>query len=213
MSTTHPLPVIGLLGAPGSGKSHVARVLAGMGGFVIDADALSRDAMQHPEVVAAVRERWGDPVVMADGSIDRRAVAGRVFSQPDELAWLESQIHPRVSAGRAALREQAREDAQARFVVEDCPLLLESGLEDECDILLMVDAPRELRLARVAQRGWTSDDLTAREDRQLPLDTKRAKADYVVVNDSDDASLAARLFPIVSQTLGLVPDSSNEPSA
>ncbi|MEM6459779.1 MAG: dephospho-CoA kinase [Planctomycetota bacterium] len=174
-------PVIGLLGGPGSGKSFVAAAMADHGAAVIDADALARAALDRPEVRDTLAAWWGPGVVGGDGRVDRAAVAKRVFDDPTELARLESLVHPVVNRRRGELRERYRADPAVRAVVEDCPLLLERGLEGDCDVLVFVDTPDAVRRRRVADaRGWTAGDLAAREKHQWPLDTKRGRADYVL---------------------------------
>lgn len=195
-------PVIGLLGAPGSGKSHVARLWAQMGAAVIDADALAKAVLDEPEVRGRLVAWWGPGVLTEDGRIDRAAVGRRVFDDPAELARLESVIHPKVNARRGQLREMYRADAEVTAIVEDCPLLLERELAGDCDVLVYVDAPRGVRLERVAQtRGWDAAELHRREKNQLPLDIKRARADYVFDSDADPSAVqtqARRLLDRVS---------------
>lgn len=189
----HPKPVLGLCGAPGSGKSAVAAVLAGLGCAVLDADALARAALEEPAVRASLAKRWGGGVFQPGGAPDRAAIAAKVFADPAERAWLESVIHPLVRRGREAGRLAAFADPNALAVVEDCPLLFEMGLDAGCDAVFFVDAPREQRLARVAARGWTEEELARREKSQWPLDTKRGKSDHVVSNDAGREVLAHRV--------------------
>lgn len=185
MPPTSALPVFGLMGAPGSGKSTVARLMQSRGGAIIDADALAKQALNIPEVLQELKAWWGPAVVTAEGLADRSAIAERVFDQPQELARLEQLIHPRVHQARYAQRSAAMSDPDCRFVVEDCPLLLETGLDEECDRLVLVEASWDTRVARVqATRGWSADELSRREARQLPLDTKRSRADHVLHNDA-----------------------------
>ena len=179
-----PLPVFGLLGAPGSGKSHVARAFAALGAAVVDADALARGALNEPAVREQLRAWWGDEVVAADGTTDRAAVGRRVFHDPAELKRLEGLIHPEVKRRRAELHERYRQDRDVTAIVEDCPLLLETGLDAECDVLVFVEASEATRRRRVAEhRGWSAEELARRERQQWPLDTKRRRADHVIVND------------------------------
>ncbi|MEM9883775.1 MAG: dephospho-CoA kinase [Planctomycetota bacterium] len=174
-------PVIGLLGGPGSGKSFVAAAMADHGAAVIDADALARAALDRDGVRDVLAGWWGPGVIGGDGRVDRAAVAARVFENPAELARLESLVHPIVNRQREALRERHRIDPAVRAIVEDCPLLLERGLERDCNVLVFVDTPAERRQRRVAEsRGWSAEDLARREKNQLPLDTKRGRADYVL---------------------------------
>ena len=179
------VPALGLLGAPGAGKSHAARAFAQLGAAVIDADALARAALNDPEVAQALAAWWGPDVLAARGSVDRAAVARRVFGDTQAAAAnrarLEGLIHPRVNAARAAAFDRHRADPAVTAVIEDCPLLLERGLEGGCDALILIDTPRAVRLERVARgRGWDEAELVRREKSQLPLDTKRRRADYVL---------------------------------
>lgn len=183
-------PVIGLLGAPGSGKSYVARLLAQEGAAVIDADAIAREVINRPEVRGTLADWWGTEVLQEDGRVNRSAVGAKVFDDPCELARLESLIHPKVNARRGELRELYRGDEDVLAIVEDCPLLLERELEGDCDVLVYVDVPLETRQERVARtRGWSADELARREKNQMPLDMKRARADYVFDNDADQSAV------------------------
>lgn len=183
--TPRRVPTLGLLGAPGAGKSHVARVFAGLGAAVIDADALARVVLDDPEVAQELAAWWGPSVLTDQGRVDRAAVGRRVFGDAAAAVAsrkrLEALIHPRVNAARAAARARHLADPAVSAVIEDCPLLLEEGLEGGCDALVYVDTPWAVRLERVsAARGWDADELARREKSQIPLDIKRRRADYVV---------------------------------
>jgi dephospho-CoA kinase len=129
-------PVIGLTGGIGSGKSLVASQLAALGCAVIDADEIAAQALEDPHVVREVLEKWGEAVRGPDGRIDRQALARIVFDDPDELARLEELIHPMVHRSRAALHRRYQRDPLVRAIVEDCPLLMEKGLDADCDAVL-----------------------------------------------------------------------------
>src|SRR5690242_12048474 len=101
-----PKPVIGILGGIGSGKSRVAQAFAHLGGGVIDADKLAREALNSPAIVSQVVQWWGSQVIGTDGLPDRKAIAARVFNQPAELEKLENAIHPIVFNKRAAMVEE-----------------------------------------------------------------------------------------------------------
>lgn len=195
-------PTIGLLGGPGSGKSLVARQMAALGCAVIDADALAKQALDEPQVMRQITSWWGSGVLSQDGRIDRGKVATIVFTDRAELDRLEALLHPRVFARRDALRQEALGDERARAVVEDCPLLLETGLDRECDVLVFVDAPLEIRLARVREeRDWSQQELDRREKNQTPLDIKRLKADYVISNDAGEAHCLEQTRRVLSQII------------
>jgi dephospho-CoA kinase len=179
-------PVIGLMGGPGSGKSTVAKLFAEFGCAIIDADALAHQSLQSDSVKQAVRERWGDAVFDAMGEVDRPSLGHIVFADPAALRELEAILHPRVHEGRASQREQYQADTGVVAIVEDCPLLLESKLDQQCDKLVFVDATDGVRLQRVhSSRGWDAAELKLRDEKQMPLDTKRQAADYVISNEHD----------------------------
>lgn len=201
-SDTRAKPVIGILGGIGSGKSTVAGLFAALGCGVVDSDRLAREALSEPEVVRAIRERFGDAVVDVGGAIDRRALAERTFGRPDELAALEGIVHPRVHAGRARLRAAYRADPAVVAIVEDTPLLLEKGLDADCDVLVFVEAPDAERLRRVrGSRGWTPGELSRRQSMQLPLDIKRRRADHVIQNDDNPEACLGQVRRILDHIL------------
>ncbi len=193
-------PVLGLSGAPGSGKSTAAALLADRGGAVIDADALAHASFDEPAVRDAIRDAFGDGVFHDDGRPDRKALAALVFDNPDAKARLEAIVHPRVAAGRERLHERFADDPAVRFVVEDCPLLIETALHDACDFVLLVDAPRDVRQQRLAaSRGWDDAELTRREQNQLPFEQRRPHADAVLDNTGDRNDLATQIDAALQQ--------------
>jgi dephospho-CoA kinase len=179
-------PIIGIVGGIGSGKSFVARLFGELGCLVVDSDAQVRDAYRDPAVIETLRQWWGDEVVNPDGSVNRSAVAARVFTQPSEKARLEQLVHPMVHEARSRQMDAASKDAQVIAFVWDTPLLLEAGLAGQCDAIVYVDAPLETRLARVKIRSdWDDLELLRREKSQLALDSKRALSDYVITNTAE----------------------------
>jgi dephospho-CoA kinase len=183
VSRPAPKLVIGLIGGIGAGKSTAARCFAQRGGFVIDADALGHEALRQPEIIEQVVARWRDRVRKPDGSLDRRAIGRIVFADPTERNALEQMVFPYI--GRRCREEIARglTDPAARFVVLDAAVLLEAGWNTAVDRIVYIDAPRDVRLARLnARSGWTDADLTAREAAQWPEEAKKARADAVLVN-------------------------------
>jgi dephospho-CoA kinase len=201
--------VIGLIGAIGAGKSRVAALLAESGAFVIDADAVGHALLDQRPVREQVLARFGAAILdrsSAPGEparIDRRALGAIVFAKPDALRQLEAILHPRMrrTFERAIARTIRR--GQARAVVLDAAILLEAGWHTLCDRIVLVAAPREQRLARLAEaRGWSEQTLAQREAAQWPLERKQALADAVVENDSgalpleeNVRRLATTIFP------------------
>jgi dephospho-CoA kinase len=182
---------VGLTGGIGSGKSEVARLLAAHGAVVIDADQLAREVVEPgtpglAQVVAA----FGPDVLGPYGRLDRKALAARVFSDGAALARLNAIVHPLVAERGAELVAEAPVEA---VVVHDVPLLVENGLEDAYDLVVVVDAPEEARLARLAARGLTDEDARARMAAQASSEERLAAADYLVVNDGDLVDLRVRV--------------------
>lgn len=179
-------PIIGIVGGIGSGKSHVARLFGALGCLVIDSDAQVREAYHDPRVVDTLRGWWGDGVFYPDGTVNKSALAAKVFADPAEKRRLEGLLHPLVHAARERQMGAAAGDAQVVAYVWDTPLLLEAGVAGQCDAIVFVDAPFERRLARVrAARGWDEAELRRRENSQLPLDTKQRLSDHRVTNAAD----------------------------
>jgi dephospho-CoA kinase len=139
---------------------------------------------------------------LADGEINRPAVAKKVFGDETERRRLERLIHPWVAEARRREMSAAAEDPQVVAYVWDTPLLFEAGLDGECDAVVFVDAPFEQRLGRVRQaRGWDEAELLRREKSQWPLDKKRRISDYVVTNTADADDARGQVREVLSRIL------------
>lgn len=199
---TSKKPIIGLTGGIGSGKSTVAEAMRSLGAAVIDADAQVHEELKNPRVVDCLREWWGNEVVASDGTSNRQVIARIVFDNPAELKRLENLLYPRLAVRREALLKEFMADPNVSAVVLDAPKLYEAGLNEACDVVVFVEADRATRLARVASdRGWSETELDKRENLQIPLDTKKASADYVVHNHSSRDDLLSEVEPIFSSIL------------
>ena len=177
--------LVGLTGGIGSGKSTVARMLAARGAVVLDADAFARDAVAAGTPgVRAVVERFGAEVVGPQGELDRGALASIVFADDEARRDLEAIVHPEVR--RRLLRGiEAHADADDILVI-DSPLLVEAGQGGSVQLLVVVTAPEEAQLDRLATgRGMSERDVRARMAAQMPLEEKAAKADVVLDNGGD----------------------------
>ena len=177
--------LVGLTGGIGSGKSTVARMLAARGAVVLDADAFARDAVAAGTPgFRAVVERFGAEVVGPQGELDRGALASIVFADDEARRDLEAIVHPEVR--RRLLRGiEAHADADDILVI-DSPLLVEAGQGGSVQLLVVVTAPEEAQLDRLATgRGMSERDVRARMAAQMPLEEKAAKADVVLDNGGD----------------------------
>lgn len=186
--------LVGLTGNIASGKSLVADLLKERGAVVIDADVLARDAVAPgTPALAAIRARWGPGVMSPDGTLDRAALRTIVFADADEREALNAIVHPDVERRRQLAIDAARARNDA-IVVCDIPLLFEKGLEAQFDLVMLVDAPDDLRFARLtARRGLGNDDARAMMRAQMPAAEKRPRAAIVIDNDSSLPELEARV--------------------
>lgn len=196
MDTNHQKPIIGLLGGIGSGKTVVATILHDLGCAVIDADLLAREALGHPPIRQAISAVFGPAIFAQDGSIDRTILGGLAFEDGDNLAKLNSILHPWIlERSRASLDEHLK-DPSVPAIVLDMPLLMEVQWDAICDHIVFVDCPRETRVKRAITRGLSPDSLDRREFFQISLDKKANRADNVVINNSDLSSLVRQVTEI-----------------
>lgn len=177
-----------LSGGLGSGKSTVSAMLAERGATVIDADAIAREVVEPGTPgFAAVVERFGAAVV-ANGRLDRPALARLVFADEQARQDLNAIVHPLVAAQAA---QQMAEAPEGAIVVYDVPLLVESELGSGFDVVVIVEAAAEVRLRRLAERGMAEDDARARMAAQASDEQRRAAADELIVNDGTPEELRA----------------------
>jgi dephospho-CoA kinase len=174
----------------GAGKSTVGDLFETWGAHRVDADILARRVVEPGQPgLAAIRETFGDRMLLADGTLDRAALRAVVFGDDGALRRLEAIIHPAVDRLRQALMEQARSGG-ARVTVLEIPLLFEKDLRDEFDAVVVVDAPEDVRRSRVCEsRGLTPEEFASMDSAQWSGERKRAAADHVIWNDDDFDSL------------------------
>ncbi len=190
------IPVVGLIGGIGAGKSLAAGFFANRGAFVIDADTVGHHLLDQRPSRDRVLERFGTRVLgtvaetdspAAEGPrINRKALGAIVFEDPTARRDLESILHPRMRRTfEKAIARTARR-GQHNAVLLDAAVLIEAGWDDLCDLIVFIDAPRALRQSRLAaSRGWTAEMVARREAAQLPLEVKRRRADAVLKNTED----------------------------
>jgi dephospho-CoA kinase len=191
--------LIGLTGGIATGKSTFAAALRALGCPVIDADRLARQVVEPGTPALAAVAATFPGVVGPDGRLDRKALAARVFGDEEARRRLEAITHPAIRA--AMLAETARLEATGHdLVFYDTPLLFEVGLDRAMALVVVVWAPREAQLRRLATRdGLSAAEAEARLRAQLPVDEKAARADVVIDNADETAPLGPKAARLVAE--------------
>jgi dephospho-CoA kinase len=183
---------VGLTGGIGSGKSTVARRLASLGAILVDSDVLAREVVEPGTPgLAAIRAAFGPDILTADGSLDRPARGRMVFADRERLGVLNAIVHPLVRERALAITRQAGPSA---VVVQDVPLLVENDYAASFDLVVVVDAPDDARIERLAaERGMTAEDVRARMGAQASREERLAVADVVLDNSGTREQLLAQV--------------------
>ena len=195
------IPIIGLTGGIGSGKSTVAEAFRQHGINTVDADSASR-AVVEPGMPAleSIRQHFGANILQQDGSLDRAALRSIVFSDPQQKAWLESLLHP-------LIREwiiQQLQISTGPYVVLESPLLFETDQHQLADTVVLVDIPEELQIERASARDSNlADQIKRIIDSQMPRQEKLSRADIVFDNSQPLETVASRVADLHNQFLSL----------
>ena len=192
-------PFVGLTGGIAAGKSEALAALERLGAATLSTDAVVHELLATDELRDLLVERLG-PSVAPCGRLDRGAIAADVFDNPEERAWLEGILWPRVGQRVAAWREElAGREPPPRAAVVEAPLLFEAGMADAFDATIAIVADDAIRARRAAARGHRA--LERRTARQLEQGEKARRADFVVRNDGDLADLERNLARLLA-TIG-----------
>lgn len=184
---------VGLTGNAAAGKSTVLALFKQWGATVVDSDVLAREAvLPGSPALAAIFQRFGAGLRLPDGALDRAALRRRVMADDEQRAVLNAIVHPEVARLSSVLEQAARQRGD-RILVADIPLLFEVLSPASFDVIVLVDAPEDVRRARLMeQRGYTrmeADDLIGA---QLPSRMKRERSHHVIDNDGTLEALTAR---------------------
>ena len=186
--------LIGLTGGIAAGKSEVLKILEQRGVATLSTDAVVHELLGTSELRELLTERWGERVA-PEGTLERGRIAGIVFEQPEELAWLESVLHPRVGERVLTWRRELADDVGVAVV--EVPLLFEGRMAEMFDATIAVIADDAVRESRASARG--TGELEARSGRQLDQAEKAARATFVVRNDGSLSALELELERLLPQ--------------
>jgi len=202
-------PVIGILGGIASGKSFVAHELENRGAVVLSADQAGHEVLREAAVEQAARQRWGPEIFDTEGRIVRSKLASVVFAPPPdgprELAFLEQLTHPRIRVRLKHELDRLLSDPRTPAVVLDAPVMLKAGWNKFCNHIVFIEAPRELRVGRARQRGWSQEDFDRREAAQESLNAKRDLADVVIDNSGTPEATAAQVDDLWRRLVHVLP--------
>ena len=187
---------LGLTGGIGCGKSTAGGYFEERGFRRVDCDRIVRDLLEgDTDVHTALRERFGAQVLLSEGGVDRAALAAVVFHDTEALQWLEKLLHPRVSEVWQGLLADGPE---TDWCVE-IPLLFEKKLEKHFDFTVCLASSEAIQLDRLAAKGLSREQAKARIQRQLPLEQKITRADFVLLNDGTQDFLRQQVFQLIDQ--------------
>jgi dephospho-CoA kinase len=204
VSNSFRIPVIGIVGGIGSGKSTIAREAAKLKPwYVIDADKIGHSVLESSEVRDQLRTTFGTKIFDASGAVIRSALAERVFGSPNEenRKQLEAIVHPEIRRRILAELREAEQSGRYAAILLDAAVLLESGWREMCGTVVYVDARLKDRQERVLRtRGWSEHELRTREASQLPLDVKQTQSDAIISNHGEPVQAARQLIEFVEST-------------
>jgi dephospho-CoA kinase len=197
MSGVGQVPFVGLTGGIGAGKSTALSALAELGAATLSADAVVHELLGSDEVRDALVSRLGPEVLDSKGTVDRAAVASRVFDDAEDRSWLEGMLWPRVGARIVEWRTEV-DDCEPRpnAAIVEVPLLFEAGMEGVFDTTIVVVADEPVRADRARARGHAA--VAERAARQLSQEEKAARAGHVVRNDGSREELKAELSRVLA---------------
>ena len=210
------IPIIGLIGGVGSGKTYVAHLLQHnlkqnkQTIVVIDGDLVGHNVLKQKSIKEQLRSQFGDSIFDSEsGEIDRKKLGAKVWGSDSKHRAarrnLEAIVHPEIRNSFLKTIDEARTQNQAEAIILDAAVLLESGWKKMCDAIVFIETSLEDRLERVQKsRGWSRQELIQREKSQLSLEQKKEEADFVIQNNTQqtvdgEANAGQQLEQILNQ--------------
>lgn len=188
----------------GTGKSTVAKILQELGARVLDADVVAHEVMEPKRLAwRRIVETFGKDLVHEDGTINRRALGERVFRDPEARRQLEAIVHPHVIRQIKEHLSRLKRNRRVRVVVLDVPLLVEAGLQELVDVLVVVTAPPEVQRERLLAKGLSGSAIAQRIAAQMKLSAKVELADEVIDNGDGLRQTRTQVSALWSKLLGI----------
>ncbi len=194
--------ILGLTGGIGSGKSAASAYFKDQGIVVVDADIVAREVVEPGQpALLAIKQRYGSEALHDDGTLNRAWLRAKVFAEPDERKWLESQTHPRI---RDSIIAQLKA-ATSPYAILESPLLFESGQSELVARTLVIDVPEEVQVERACSRDGNEEEQIRRIiAAQMPRSERLQRADDAVDNSGNLEALYNQLAPLHQSYLQLV---------
>ena len=167
--------------------------------MIVSGDEIAHQALRDPQLRTRIVERFGHEILGPDGEIVRKKLAGPVFADESNRHALEAFVFPWIGAKASQKIDEARRNPQSRFIIFDAAVMLEAGWNKVCDRIVYVHAPREARVARLLERGWTLEQIAARERAQLPLTEKARRADAALDNGGSPDDVARQIDRLLNE--------------
>ncbi len=179
------MKIIGITGGIGSGKSTVCRLFAEYGIAIYEADSRAKAVIaQNEALMLAIKKQFGENAYLPDGTYHRKYIADIVFQQPEKLAQLNALVHPAVRQDFIDWFAEKQINYSHTFVLKEAAILYEAGTDKDCDAVITVYAPKNIRIQRIIKRDDISiPEIRSRMQRQWADAKKMQKADFVIYND------------------------------
>lgn len=186
--------IIGLTGGIGSGKTTVSNLFSELGVTIVDADIAAREVVEPGcPALLEIRSHFGNDVINPDGALDRKALRKRVFGDEVERLWLETLLHPLI---KQRIQEQLKQ-TKSDYAILSSPLLLETDQYEMTNRILVVDVPEALQLERASVRDQNNrEQIKAIMATQMDRETRCARADDIILNDSTEKELRAKVLSL-----------------
>lgn len=179
------MKVIGLTGGIATGKSSAEEIFRQLGAYVIDADKIVHELYRRDEIKQSIRQMFGESIFDESGSLDRKKLAGIIFSDFQKRKMLEEFIHPKVNDFINSWIKDIGNKQKDAIIIVSVPLMIETGSYKNYQKIIVVYAPKQMQIERLLKKGYSYEEALGRINAQMDIDEKLRYADYVIMNTAD----------------------------